>query len=213
MYTVRVEFTVPPANIVQFEDAAARLGAAERGQRGVQGFSLWNSVGSPTQYVVLARAENREVLNRMRRSDAFRLAVGGVTAVANLSRAPEVYEVVFDAGTAGGQFLSLSEWNVIGGPEGAAAFEARMRQMAAIHEKAVPGWLGTRLRRSLAAPNRYLTIRYASALEGAQPAKDPPAVQEFRRANPPDKYASGQVSVGTFESVFAIGPRGRRVTR
>ena len=85
MYTVRVEFTVPPANIVQFEDAAARLGAAERGQRGVQGFSLWNSVGSPTQYVVLARAENREVLNRMRRSDAFRLAVGGVTAVANLS--------------------------------------------------------------------------------------------------------------------------------
>ena len=212
MYTVRSEFAVPPANIVQFEDAAARLGTAERAQRGIEGFSLWNSVGSLTSYVILVRAESREALSRMRRSDAFRLAVGGVTAVANVSRPPEAYEGIFDTGSAGGKFLSLSEWNIIGGPEGAVAFEARMRQIAEIHQKAVPGWLGTRLRRSLAAPNRYLTIRYASVLESAQPAKDPPAVQEFRRANPPDKYASGQVSVGTFEAVFAIGPRGRRVT-
>lgn len=212
MYTVRVEFTVPPGNIIQFEEAAARMGAAERAQRGIQGFSVWNSVGSPTKYAFLVRAESREALNKMRRTDAFRIAASAVTAVANLSRPPEVYEVVFDTGNAGGPFLRLTEWNVIGGPEGAAAFEARSRQMAELHQKAITGWIGTRLRRSLAAPNRYLTLRYGATLETAQPVKDPPAIQDFRRSNPPDKYTS-QVAADTFESVFAIGPRGRRVTR
>ena len=92
-------------------------------------------------------------------------------------------------------------------------FEARAKQMAAVHEKAISGWLGTRLRRSLAAPSRYLTMRYGETLESAQPAKDPPAVLEFRRANPPDKYVSGAVLVDTFQSILAVGPRARRAAR
>ena len=213
MYTLRVEFMVPPGKIVEFENAAAQLAVVERTQRGIQGFSLWNSVGYPIHYAVLVRAESLEAIDRARRTDGFKLAVGAVGALATVSRLPEVYEVVLDTGSPGGQYLGLTDWSILGGPDGAAAFEARAKEMFALHEKHIQGWVGTRLRRSLAVPNRYLAMRYASTLEAAQPAKDPPAVLEFRRANPPEKYLSGPVTVETFRSILAVAPGQRRAAR
>jgi heme-degrading monooxygenase HmoA len=203
MHTVRAEFTVALGKAAEFEGAVARWGEVGRGQLGFQGLALWNSVGYPTQYAVLTRWESREAMNAFHHTAAFSSAVDSLTNLVAVPRPPEVYEVVLDAGQAGGQFLSLIDWKLPGGTAIAAAFENRSKQMFDVHEKYVPGWVGSRLRRSLAVPNRYLVMRYGQTIASVHGAEDPPEVHEFRRANPPGDYAGSPLSVGFYEPVFS----------
>lgn len=207
MYTIRAEFTVALGKATEFEAAIAHLGEVEQAQPGFQGLALWNSVGYPTQYAVLARWGSRDAMNAFRRTPVFSSAVDSFTSLASLPRDPEVYEVVIDAGQAGGNFLSLIDWKLPGGTDIAAAFEDRSKQMFDVHQKYVPGWVGSRLRRSLAVPNRYLVMRYGETMASVHGAEDPPAVHEFRRANPPDHYAGAPLSVGFYEPVFSAASR------
>jgi len=181
-------------------------------QPGVLAAALFRSWGYPGRYARAVFWESIDALYTVRGSaelEAF-FEANPVSAVVNVTRPPEGYELVLEVGAAvrtlaPGMHTATVEWTLERRAGVAAAFEQSRRELFELRQKHMPGFVRNSLYRFLGAPNRYLIAITTQSRLGGQD-QEATELQAFVAAHPASAYTSTPLGYNTYEVVKVSRP-------
>lgn len=194
MYLVRTEMTVRPGGAGELEAGIARLGQMRKGLPGYIGQTLGHSYSHPAKYLIVGRYENVEAAWAFNRGEVLAQWAKDITPGLVTITLQEGYESVFGVpetlpAAPGDTCDILVDWT-LKGPGVVADFENSRRELFALRQKHVKGFVTNRLMRSGGVGNRYVIVQMYTDREAARAVSSAPELRVFAEAHPPSLYAN-----------------------
>lgn len=212
MYQRRVEMTVSPGKLDEFEAWTEKFGQDRKMAGGFLGQSLLRSYSTPSNYTTMIRWENEDAADAYARSKQFKAFLAGNQVDGWSMKNPvEAYDSVLEVdgdgigqGAAGMDCEVLGDMNLTRGPASVPELETRIREIGESLKKNASGFGSMRLRRSTGDPFKYLMVNIFTDRDSAFGALNPAAMGAGTGAKRLPDILGGRIDLQTYRVVARV---------